>query len=166
VSDRLALAALAGAVSGIGRELGADRCWLYVRDPERGEGIALVRWLRSDGVADVPAELHAWTPEAADLAQTDPLFARALAGAAADVVDDTRAAGVNRALEDALGHRAFVHLNLHREGRLVGVLQPGMVGAPRAWTETGALVALAPALAELTAAAVRGPRPASLRLVG
>jgi len=165
VSDALAMAALAGAVRGVGRALRADRCWLYARDPADGAGIALVRWLRAGDVADVPLGLRDWTIEAPDLSETDPLFARALAGVPADAIGDTRAARVNRGLEDALGHRAFVHLNLHQDGRLVGVLQPGMTGAPRAWTETEALIALRPALAALTAAAIRGTRPASIRLL-
>ena len=161
----LALAALAGAVRGVGCALAADRCWLYARDPATGSGIALVRWLRAADVPDVPADLRNWTAEAPDLPDADPLFARALAGAPADAIADTHAADVHRPLEDALGHRAFVHLNLHHEGALVGVLQPGMTGAPRAWTETEALLALRPGLAALTAGAVRH-RPESVRLVG
>jgi hypothetical protein len=164
--EALALAALSGAVRGIGRALAADRCWLYARDPATGAGVALVRWLRADDVPDVPPDVREWTAEAPDLATTDPLFARALAGVAADAIADTHAADVNRALEDALGHRAFVHLNLHHDGALVGVLQPGMARAPRAWTETEALLALRPALAALVVAATTGARPASLRLTG
>ena len=162
----LALDAVAGAVRGVGRALGADRCWLYARDPATRTGIALVRWLRADDVPDVPPDLCAWTVEADDLAATDPLFGRALAGIPADAIDDTHAADVHRPLEDALGHRAFVHLNLHHDGALVGVLQPGMTGAPRAWTETEALLALRPGLAALTSAATGTPRPKSVRLVG
>lgn len=127
-------AALIHAVRDAGLALRADRCWLYARDPATRRGIALVRWLRDEGTADVPADLHDWAPEPDDLAESDPLFARALAGVPLDAVDDAHAAPVNRELEDALGHRAFVHVNLHRDGALVGVLQPGMTRAPRAWT--------------------------------
>lgn len=166
MSDSLAVLVLAGAVRAVGVALGADRCWLYARDPEAGAGVALVRWLRAEDVTDVPDELRAWTPEAPGLPQTDPLFARALAGVPADAIEDTWTADVNRPLEDALGHRAFVHLNLRHDGRLVGVLQPGMTGAPRAWGEVGELIALRPALAALVASAVAGGRPAGVRLVG
>jgi hypothetical protein len=127
-------AALIHAVRDTGLALGADRCWLYARDPATGRGIALARWLRDPATPDVPADLHDWAPEPDDLADTDPLFARALAGVPLDAVDDVRTAPVNRELEAALGHRAFVHVNLHRDGALVGVLQPGMTAAPRAWT--------------------------------
>ena len=41
-----------------GAALTADRCWLYARDPERREGIALVRWLRTAAVTDVPADIQ------------------------------------------------------------------------------------------------------------
>ena len=162
----LALDAVAGAVRGVGLALAADRCWLYARDPATRTGIALVRWLRVDDVTDVPADLRAWTAEAADLADTDPLFARALAGAPADVIADTHAAHVHRPLEDALGHRAFIHLNLHHDGALVGVLQPGMTGAPRAWSETEALLPLRDGLAALTVAATRDGAATSVRRVG
>ncbi len=125
---------LTGAVRGVGLALGADRCWLYARDPATASGIALVRWLRAGDVGDVPDDLTAWSTEPADLARRDPLFRRALEGAPADLVDDTARADVDRAMERALGHRAFVHLNLHLDGALWGVLQPGMTAAPRAWT--------------------------------
>ena len=161
---------LTGAVRGAGRALGADRCWLYARDPATASGIALVRWLRAEDAGDVPGDLTAWSTEPADLARRDPLFGRALAGAPADMVDDTARAGVDRAIERALGHRAFVHLNLHLDGALWGVLQPGMTAAPRAWTaaERADLLALRPALAALVAAALEGGslRPPSRREVG
>lgn len=166
----LVLDALAGAVRGAGLALGADRCWLYARDPVGATGIALVRWLREDGVQDLPRDLWSWSAEAADLPRRDPLFARALGGAPADVIGDVRDADVDLALERALGHRAFVHLNLHANGSLWGVLQPGMTTRSRAWTaaERSALLALRPALAPLLVAALEGgsARPASRRVVG
>jgi GAF domain-containing protein len=162
--------ALAGAVRGVGLALGADRCWLYARDPTIATGVALVRWLRAGDVADVPQDLRSWNVEAADLSRRDPLFARALAGAPADVIDDVETADVDLSLERALGHRAFVHLNLHANGSLWGVLQPGMTTRPRPWTsaERSALLDLRPALAPLVVAALRGGsgRPASCRAVG
>jgi GAF domain-containing protein len=165
-TDEPAVAVLAAAVRAVGQALAADRCWLYARDPGARAGVALVRWLRAEAVTDVPVGLHGWTPEAPDLARTDPLFARAIAGRAADAVDDTRSADVDRPLEDALGHRSFVHLNLHHEAQLVGVLQPGMTSRPREWGDLDALIALRPAFAALTAVAVAGRRPASIRLIG
>jgi GAF domain-containing protein len=162
--------AVAGVVADTGLALGADRCWLYARDPARGRGIALVRWLRTEQVADVPASLRSWTAEAADLAARDPLFARALSGAPLDAVDDAETADVDRELEAALGHRAFLHLNLHAGGRLWGTLQPGMTRGPRAWTpaERRRVLELRPALGAALAALVErdGERLASRRLVG
>jgi hypothetical protein len=166
----LAMEALTGAVRGVGLALGADRCWLYAREPATATGIALVRWLRAEDVGDVPDDLTAWSTEPADLARRDPLLRRALEGVAADVVDDTARAAVDHAMERALGHRAFVHLNLHVDGALWGVLQPGMTAAPRAWTgaEREAMLALRPALAALVAATLAGGslRPQSRREVG
>jgi GAF domain-containing protein len=144
-------------VARIGERLAADRCWLYARDPERAEGIALVRWLRDPEVTDVAADIWRWTPEAHDLKERDPLFARALNGVAADRVDDIDRAPVDRALEQALGHRAFIHLNLHVDGVLWGTLQPGMTRAPRVWSdsELDLLLSLRPALAAALADLVR-----------
>ena len=159
---------LAGAVRGVGLALRADRCWLYARDPRARAGIALVRWLRSPAVADVPEDLCRWSAEPEELAAVDPLFRRALDGGPMDAIDDATSAPVNLAMEEALGHRAFVHLNLHAGGALWGVLQPGMTGAPRAWTEAErvALLELRPALAPLVEAAVRAGVHAGLRRVG
>lgn len=165
-----ALAALAGAVRSVGLALRADRCWLYARDPATRSGIALVRWLRAEDVADVPEDVRSWSGEAADLPARDPLLRRALAGAPADAVADAATADVDHELERALGHRAFVHLNLHVDGALWGVLQPGMTDAPRTWTdeERAGLLALRPSLALLVVDALEGggARPASSRLVG
>jgi GAF domain-containing protein len=161
---------LAGAVRSVGLALDADRCWLYARDPETATGVALVRWLRTSAVDDVPEDLRAWSVEPPDLRRRDPLFARALDGAPADAVDDVTEADVDLALERALGHRAFVHVNLHAGGSLWGVLQPGMSTRPRAWTpdERAALLALSPAFAALVVAALAGGsgRPPSRRVVG
>jgi GAF domain-containing protein len=162
--------ALTGAVRAVGLGLDADRCWLYARDPETASGVALVRWLRTSAADDVPEDVRAWSEEPAELRRRDPLFARALDGAPADAVDDVTAADVDLALERALGHRAFVHVNLHAGGSLWGVLQPGMTTGPRAWTpeERSMLIALRPAFAELVVAAVAGgsARPPSRLIVG
>jgi GAF domain-containing protein len=146
-----------GAVRAVGEALAADRCWLYARDPATARGIALACWRRDDSVTGLPPELSDWQPEAPDLFRTDPLFGRALAGEPLDLIDDVRTADVNRELEQALGHTAFAHLNLHHAGELWGVLQPGMTTGPRAWTpaERDALLALRPALARLVAALIR-----------
>lgn len=161
---------LARIVRDVGLELGADRCWVYARDPRRRRGIAAVRWLRSAEVADVPAELAGWAAEAPDLHDVDPLFARALAGEPLDVVDDALTGACNPALERALGHRAFVHLNLHLDGVLWGTVQPGMTAAPRRWSERDRelLSALRPALTRLVAELVRsrGDGLRSRRLIG
>ena len=142
-----------------GLALGADRCWLYARDPAAGDGVALVRWLRAAGIPDVPDDLRRWTAEPPGLAARDPLFARALAGTPLDAVDDAAVARVDAELERALGHRAFVHVNLHLDRVLWGVLQPGMTAGPRAWSaaECARLLALRPVLAPLVAAAGRAP---------
>jgi hypothetical protein len=166
----IALEALAGAVRGVGLALGADRCWLYARDPATRSGVALVRWLRAEDVRDLPEDVRVWSTEPAELPARDPLLRRARDGVPADVIGDVAAADVDHELERALGHRAFVHLNLEADGALWGVLQPGMTRAPRAWSgeERAALLALRPALAPLVIAALEGGsgRPASVRLVG
>jgi GAF domain-containing protein len=150
------LSQLVGLVESVGASLGADRCWLYARRPERRRGIALVRWLRHPGVPDVPGDLCRWTDEAPDLPERDPLLARALAGEPLDAVADVAEAAVDAGLERALGHRAFVHVNLHVDGVLWGTLQPGMTGGTRTWTarERDRLLGIRPAAAAVLAALV------------
>ena len=62
-------------------------------------------------------------------------------------------------LERALGHRAFIHLNLHVDGVLWGTFQPGMTETPRIWTDQdrGVLLRLRPILAVVAAARRRAP---------
>jgi GAF domain-containing protein len=143
-------------VAAVGTQLRADRCWLYARDPARRTGIALARWLRAPDISDVPEDIRRWNRESTDLAARDPLFAHALAGAPLDDVDDIEHTPVDRELERALGHRAFIHLNLHVDGELWGTLQPGMTSRPRRWSvsERDALLELRPALAQAIAALV------------
>jgi hypothetical protein len=128
-----------------------------------------VRWLSRPGVPDVPAEVRTWTAEAPDLPARDPLFARALAGVPLDAVDDVEAGGVDADLERALGHRAFLHANLHHHGELWGTLQPGMTDAPRSWTpaDRDAVLRVRDDLARRVAALVRerGERLRSLRVL-
>lgn len=150
------LSQLVGIVESVGASLGADRCWLYARLPDRRRGIALVRWLRHAGVPDVPDDLCRWTDEAPDLPERDPLLARALAGEPLDAVADVTDAAVEPELERALGHRAFVHVNLHVDGVLWGTLQPGMSAEPRTWTaeEQAELLAIRPVVAAVLAVLV------------
>lgn len=123
-----------------------------------------MRWLRAPGVRDVPEDIRTWSVEGADLAARDPLFARALAGVELDCVADAS----DNALERALGHRAFIHGNLHVDGRLWGTVQPGMTGAPRAWTERdrSAVLRVRPLLAPLVAALARARAPSALIVAG
>jgi GAF domain-containing protein len=162
--------ALARIVSAVGLHLSANRCWLYARHPERRRGVAAVRWLRTSEIADLPEDLHQWSYEPSDLPARDPLFAHALAGQAIDVIDDATCGPVDAGLEQALGHRAFVHLNLHARGSLWGTLQPGMTRIPRHWTtgERSFLLDLRPVLAPMLASlvAARGDRLRSQRVIG
>ena len=162
--------ALGRIVRDIGIELVADRCWVYARDPELRCGIAAVRWLRSVDVTDVPADIVDWAAETPDLDVVDPLFGRALTGTRLAVVDDVLDGPCNPELERILGHRAFVHLNLHADGVLWGTVQPGMTTAPRRWTERdlALLNGLRPALTRMVRALVRerGDRLRSRLLVG
>jgi GAF domain-containing protein len=158
----MSLVELQRIVEDVGVSLDADRCWLYARDPEHRVGIALVRWRRSPDVTDVPENLNSWTPEAADLPLVDPLFARALGGRPADAIADANVDRCNADLERILGHRAFVHLNLHVDGVLWGTLQPGMTTTARHWSEAEQqyLLALRQPLARLVADIVRTTRMA------
>lgn len=149
--------ALLRVVETVGVRLAVDRCWLYVRDPRQRRGLALARWRRGPAIPDVPEDIRRWASEEPDLPQRDPLFGRALAGEPLAAIEDVLCADVDPAIERALGHRAFIHLNLHVDGLLWGTLQPGMADAPRRWTpaERSALLSLRPRLAAVVAGLVR-----------
>lgn len=119
------------------QELGCDRCFLYLRNPQTKIGKQAFCWRRN---ADIPDALDShWRQEAESLPQQDPLFAAALRNDPSVYVEDVETASpevVNREFESReFGHRALIHAHLCEDGQLWGILQPCVFGSPRVWTE-------------------------------
>lgn len=136
----------------VGKALQADRCFLYLRDPDKEKGKIVFCWCRNSTIPDVTE--RAWKDDTATLPKEDPLFAAALQVRPSIYIEDVTTADptiVNRAFENkTFGHRALIHAHLTHEGRLWGILQPAIFGHPRKWMATDRLLieALLPRMVE------------------
>ncbi len=123
-------------VETVGLSLNADRCFLYVRQPEKEHGRIAFQWRKNDTVPDVIQP--DWQADTVDLPQEDPLFRAALELRPSVYVDDVETADsdvLNRAFEHkTFGHRALIHAHIVTDGQLWGILQPCVFGQPRSWT--------------------------------
>ncbi|UYZ59509.1 GAF domain-containing protein [Hymenobacter latericus] len=153
-------AALNEALAQIGHYLRADRCFLYVRNPEQGRGRIALVWRLDDAVPD---PRHPWQDDTGELPEQDPLFRAALAAQPSVFVDDVEAAGpevLNREFErKTFGHRALVHAHIVDDAhQLWGILQPCVFGHPRHWTpaERAYLEAALPLLLPVVQAYMQG----------
>ncbi|GAB2712252.1 hypothetical protein GCM10011495_06280 [Hymenobacter frigidus] len=119
----------------IGPHLRADRCFLYVRDPQRGRGRIALVWRLDEAVPD---PRHDWQDDTGDLPKEDPLFRAALATRPSVYVDDVTEAGPDVLDQEferrTFGHRALVHAHIVENGQLWGILQPCVFGHPHHWT--------------------------------
>jgi len=126
---------LQSALDLIGPHLRADRCFLYVRNPEQERGRIAFVWRLDEAVPD---PRHDWQDDTGELPKEDPLFRAALAAQPSVYVEDVDAAGpevLNQEFERrTFGHRALVHAHLTENGHLWGILQPCLFGHPRHWT--------------------------------
>lgn len=123
-------------VEQVGKALRADRCFLYVRQPDQQRGRIALCWRKNETIPNV---IQAdWQPDTTDLPKEDPLFRAAITLQPSVYVDDVEAAGpdvLNRAFEHkTFGHRALIHAHVTQENQLWGILQPCVFGQPRHWT--------------------------------
>jgi GAF domain-containing protein len=113
-----------------------DRCFLYVRNPETGQGKITHCYSVSSHYADLTGVC--WI-EAADIADQDPLMAIAFQTPEAVFVDDIETADatlVNLTYErEQFGHRALIHAPIYAEGKLQAILEPCVFEKPRTWSE-------------------------------
>ncbi|QJW89664.1 GAF domain-containing protein [Spirosoma taeanense] len=121
----------------VGSTLNADRCFLYIRQPDRQRGRIAFCWRQNE---EIPNFIQPnWQPDTTDLPQEDPLIRAALAMRPSVHVDDVETAApetLNREFErKTFGHRALIHAHIQQYGQLWGILQPCVFGQPRHWTE-------------------------------
>jgi GAF domain-containing protein len=142
----------------IGEELKADRCFLYLRNPQSVMGKIAFCWCRDASIPDVTEP--AWKTDIS-IALKDPLFAAALKAEPSIYIDDVKTADpavVNREFEaHTFGHRALIHAHITEGRKLWGILQPCVFGQPRAWTpaERRLIEAILPRLKPLVMAYVK-----------
>ena len=133
-----------GVVREFAQTLGADRCFLYIRDPRQRLGQIAALWRSAAAVPDLPEETyHLMEPEPEALFTDDPMFKAALAGQPMVVINDVFNSGglLNVEFEKSYAHHALLHINLFAGGALWGVLQPAMTSAPRMWSADDLAVA-------------------------
>ena len=149
---------LQAALDLVGPEVRADRCFLYVRDPQREKGRIALVWRLDEAVPD---PRHDWQTDTGDLPQKDPLFRAALAARPSVFVEDVSEAGPDVLNQDferrTFGHRALVHAHITEGATLWGILQPCVFGHPHHWTAAerayleGALPCFLPVIQEYMA---------------
>lgn len=116
--------------------LNCDRCFLYIRQPQTGQGRITHCYSRSSEYPNLTG--GEWIEEG-DVAAKDPLMAIAFRTPEAVFVEDIETAGaevLNLDYErEGFGHRALIHAPIYYDGELYGILEPCVFGQPRAWTE-------------------------------
>ncbi|MGA0557367.1 GAF domain-containing protein [Larkinella sp. VNQ87] len=147
-------------VQAVGTTLNADRCFLYVRQPDQGRGRIAFCWRKNKDIPDKNTIQPNWQPDIDDLPTKEPLIRAGLAMKPSVYVDDVETAGpevLNRQFEqETFGHRALIHAHIQRDHQLWGVLQPCLFGHPRHWTdqEKAQIEAILPRLQPVIAAFV------------
>jgi len=130
---------LSGMVESVGKALNADRCFLYVRQPDQGRGRTAFCWRKNKDIPDKNTIQPNWQADTDELPAEDPLIRAGLAMKPSVYVDDVETAGsevLNRQFErETFGHRALIHAHIQQDNKLWGILQPCMFGGPRHWTD-------------------------------
>lgn len=123
----------------VGETLEADRCFLYVRQPDQGRGRTAFCWRKSQDIPDKNTIQPNWQPDTDELPAQDPLIRAGLAMKPSVYVDDVDTAGpevLNRQFEqETFGHRALIHAHIQADNKLWGILQPCLFGRTRHWAE-------------------------------
>ncbi|GAB3805983.1 hypothetical protein GCM10028819_40410 [Spirosoma humi] len=127
------------AVEIVGTTLEADRCFLYVRQPDQARGRTAFCWRKSQAIPDKNTIQPRWQPDTDELPAQDPLIRAGLAMKPSVYVDDVDTAGpevLNRQFEqETFGHRSLIHAHIQADNKLWGILQPCLFGHARHWTE-------------------------------
>jgi GAF domain-containing protein len=124
------------------RSISADRCILFLRNPDDRRSKATHEWVRAPRFRFRRGD-RGWVAPSATLLEDDPMFAEALRNPVALYIEDVEAADpalVNREYERAFGHRALIHAPFYHAGKMFGILEPCVFDEPRVWSETDRLI--------------------------
>lgn len=146
----------------VGKTLQADRCFLYLRDPDKETGKIAFCWCRNHSIPDVTES--EWKNDTKTLPLEDPLFAAALRSEPSRYIEDVTTADpiiLNLAFENkTFGHRALIHAHITDIGKLWGILQPAIFGRPHSWSaaDRQLIEALLPQMVRWVKKYITGPQ--------
>ncbi|MDB5243247.1 MAG: hypothetical protein JWP57_3872, partial [Spirosoma sp.] len=95
--------ALNQVVQYVGTALNADRCFLYVRQPDQARGRSAFCWRKNDQGPDKNTIQPDWQPDTTDLPAEDPLIRAGLTMKPSVYIDDVETAApdvLNRQFEE------------------------------------------------------------------
>ena len=118
--------------------LQCDRCFLFIRDPQRQRTRITDGYSRE---ARWPTMVQTgWSREPSNLNSKDPLTLSAYQSPEAKFIDDIATAppgSLDIQLERSVfGHRALIHAPIYNDGEFYGILEPCVFDVPRRWTES------------------------------
>lgn len=117
--------------------LQCDRCFLFIRDPERQQTQITHGYSRDNRWPTMVQS--GWNHDSGNLAAKDPLTASAYRSPEIHFIEDIETASpdvLDLNLERAVfGHRALAHTPIYHDGEFYGVLEPCVFDQPRVWTE-------------------------------
>lgn len=124
-------------MSAVVDELRCDRCFLFIRDPQRQRTRITHGYSRE---SRWPTMVQSdWSQESPDLNANDPLTLSAYQSSEIHFIEDIETVPpgtLDINLERSVfRHRALVHAPIYYEGEFYGVLEPCVFETPRYWTE-------------------------------
>lgn len=117
--------------------LQCDRCFLFIRDPQR-QRIRITHGYSRESRWPTMVQSD-WSQESPELNANDPLTLSAYESPEAHFIEDIETASqgtLDINLERSVfGHRALVHAPIYYDEEFYGVLEPCVFETPRQWTE-------------------------------
>lgn len=130
-------AALTTLMSTMVETLQCDRCFLFIRDPQRQRTRITHGYSRD---ARWPTMVQTgWSRESPNLNSKDPLTLSAYHSSEAKFIEDIETAPpgtLDLQLERSVfGHRALIHAPIYADNEFYGILEPCVFDVPRRWTD-------------------------------
>ncbi|MEO1390687.1 MAG: GAF domain-containing protein [Cyanobacteria bacterium J06634_6] len=118
--------------------LQCDRCFIFIRDPQRQRTRITHGYSRETRWSTMVQT--GWSLESPNLNSKDPLTLSAYQSPEAKFIDDIETAppgSLDIQLERSVfGHRALVHAPIYNDAEFYGILEPCVFDIPRRWAES------------------------------